>query len=58
MSSMETELKGQQRKKEQLERDIELCSIKLTRAEKLIGGLGGEKARWQDTALELAKAQV
>jgi len=55
---METELKGQQRKKEQLESDIELCSVKLNRAEKLIGGLGGEKARWQDTAFELAKAQV
>jgi hypothetical protein len=55
---METELKSQQRKKEQLESDIELCSVKLNRAEKLIGGLGGEKARWQDTASDLAKAQV
>lgn len=58
LASMEAELKGQQRKKEQLEADIELCSVKLERAAKLIGGLGGEKARWEDTALELAKAQV
>lgn len=58
LASMEAELKGQQRKKEQLESDIELCSIKLERAGKLIGGLGGEKARWEQTALELAKAQV
>lgn len=55
---MESELKGQQRKKEQLESDIELCSIKLERAEKLIGGLGGERARWEETAQDLAKAQV
>jgi len=58
LASMESDLKGQQRKKEQLEVDIELCSIKLDRAEKLIGGLGGEKARWEEAALELAKAQV
>jgi dynein heavy chain len=58
LASMEAELKGQQRKKEQLESDIELCSVKLERAGKLIGGLGGEKARWEETALELAKAQV
>jgi chromosome segregation ATPase len=58
LSSMEAELKGQQRKKEQLESDIELCSVKLERAGKLIGGLGGEKARWEDTAIKLAKAQV
>lgn len=58
LASMEEELKGQQRKKEQLEADIEMCSIKLDRAEKLIGGLGGEKARWEEAALELAKAQV
>lgn len=58
LASMESELKGQQRKKEKLEGDIELCSIKLDRAGKLIGGLGGEKARWEETALELAKAQV
>lgn len=55
---MESDLKGQQRKKEQLEADIEMCSIKLDRAEKLIGGLGGEKARWEEAALDLTKAQV
>lgn len=58
LASMVEELKGQHRKKEQLEADIEMCSIKLDRAEKLIGGLGGEKARWKEAALELAKAQV
>lgn len=34
------------------------CSVKLERAEKLIGGLGGEKARWTDTAESLSRAYV
>lgn len=29
---------------------MELCSVKLDRAQKLIGGLGGERARWSATA--------
>lgn len=33
-------------KKEQLEFQVDLCGKKLERAEKLIGGLGGEKVRW------------
>merc|ERR1719187_1901009 len=33
-------------KKEQLEFQVDLCAKKLERAEKLIGGLGGEKDRW------------
>ncbi|XP_052130864.1 dynein axonemal heavy chain 3 [Frankliniella occidentalis] len=38
------------RRKKELEDNIELCSQKIVRAEQLIGGLGGEKARWSDTA--------
>jgi hypothetical protein len=26
---------------------VEDCCVKLTRADKLIGGLGGERTRWQ-----------
>ncbi|XP_076842922.1 dynein axonemal heavy chain 3 [Brachyhypopomus gauderio] len=37
-------------KKKDLEDNIELCSQKLIRAEKLIGGLGGEKDRWTEAA--------
>ncbi|XP_058476444.1 dynein axonemal heavy chain 3-like [Solea solea] len=37
-------------KKKNLENNIELCSQKLDRAEKLIGGLGGEKSRWTEAA--------
>ena len=32
--------------KAQLEFQVDLCARKLERAEKLIGGLGGEKTRW------------
>ena len=55
---MESDLKANTKKKEKLEADIELCSIKLERADKLIGGLGGEKARWTEMAEQLAAAQV
>lgn len=29
------------------------CEVRLKRAEDLIGGLGGEYARWSQTAIEL-----
>lgn len=32
---------------------MDLCAQKLERAEKLIGGLGGEKDRWREAAQEL-----
>jgi len=43
------------RKKKELEDNIALCSQKLDRAEKLIGGLGGEKSRWTNNAEMLAE---
>jgi len=33
-----------------LEEQVDLCEKKLDRAEKLIGGLGGEKDRWNSAA--------
>ncbi|CAL8325422.1 unnamed protein product [Merluccius merluccius] len=39
--------------KAQLEIQVDLCARKLERAEKLIGGLGGEKTRWSKAADEL-----
>ena len=33
-----------------LEHEVEDCAVKLERAEKLIHGLGGEKARWTEVA--------
>ena len=40
-------------KKEKLEFQVDLCGKKLVRAEKLIGGLGGEKDRWSTAATNL-----
>lgn len=37
---------------------VDLCSKKLQRAEQLIGGLGGEKTRWNQTALELGRQYI
>ena len=42
-----------QESKADLERQIEDCRNKLVRAEQLISGLGGEKARWTEVAAEL-----
>jgi len=39
--------------KSSLEANITLCAQKLERAEKLIGGLGGEKTRWTQMAADL-----
>ena len=38
---------------DQLESDVELCKVKLERAEKLIGGLAGEKVRWTAASKQL-----
>lgn len=34
---------------------VDLCGKKLVRAEKLIGGLGGEKTRWTEAAENLQR---
>ncbi|KAJ8968034.1 hypothetical protein NQ317_017171 [Molorchus minor] len=54
-SQMETlnAKKAQLQEKKELEDDISLCAQKLDRAEQLIGGLGGEKARWSEAAKQL-----
>ena len=53
LAGMEAELRSNTAKKEQLEADIVLCSVKLERAEKLLGGLAGEQARWTAAAAQL-----
>ena len=45
-------------KKANLETNIDLCTKKLERAEKLIGGLGGEKERWSAAAKELGERYI
>lgn len=42
-------------KKKALEDEVQMCIDKLYRAEKLIGGLGGEKVRWTVAAENLQK---
>ena len=44
-----------QQKKKELEDNINQCEQKLIRAEKLIGGLGGEKDRWTENARTLGE---
>ena len=46
------------KKKKDLEDNIELCSQKLDRAEKLIFGLGGERARWSEMAVNLGSRLI
>ena len=46
------------KKKKGLEDNIDLCSKKLDRAEKLIGGLGGEKDRWTEAATNLGEQYI
>jgi dynein heavy chain len=53
MANLEAGLKEMTMKKIDLERQVDLCSKKLVRAEQLIGGLGGEKERWSDAASSL-----
>ena len=44
-----------EKKKNDLEAEVDLCSKKLERASTLIGGLGGEKQRWGQTAKDLGE---
>lgn len=53
LQALNDEFAAMTKQKKELEDSIELCSQKLDRAEKLITGLGGEKARWSDIAREL-----
>ncbi|XP_064633435.1 dynein axonemal heavy chain 12-like isoform X2 [Lineus longissimus] len=53
LASLKQSFKEATDKKEQLEFQVDLCAKKLVRAEKLIGGLGGEKERWTKAAIDL-----
>eukprot|EP00795_Rhopilema_esculentum_P009610 gene9610-17369_t len=55
LQALNDELDKMTKKKAELEANIDLCSKKLDRAEKLIGGLGGEKTRWTETAKSLGE---
>ena len=45
LASLKQQFDEKTREKEQLEEQVDICAKKLERAQKLIGGLGGEKDR-------------
>lgn len=45
-------------KKAALAAQVQDCQVKLQRADKLIGGLGGERSRWESTVAQLDKDMV
>ena len=53
VDALRADLKMTQDLKAKLERDVAECEAKLDRATKLIGGLGGEKARWNEQSIIL-----
>ncbi|XP_026560379.1 dynein heavy chain 3, axonemal [Pseudonaja textilis] len=50
LQALNDEFEEMNNRKKELEDNIEICSQKLIRAEKLISGLGGEKERWTEAA--------
>lgn len=53
LQSLNDEFAECMREKKKLEDQIDYCRQKLERAEKLLGGLSGEKSRWSETAGKL-----
>eukprot|EP01083_Nonionella_stella_P111300 326422_1 len=53
LASLQAKYDGAVAEKERLANEVVQCSVKLERAEKLIGGLGGEKARWSASVIAL-----
>ncbi|CAO2616204.1 Dynein axonemal heavy chain 7 [Lemmus lemmus] len=58
LARLQDTLELNKQKKADLENQVDLCSKKLERAEQLIGGLGGEKTRWSNSALELGQLYI
>nr|XP_024219193.1 dynein heavy chain 3, axonemal-like isoform X2 [Halyomorpha halys] len=53
LQALNDEFAAKSKEKKELEDAIFICEQKLDRAEKLIGGLGGEKTRWSEAAKKL-----
>eukprot|EP00953_Heterococcus_sp_UTEX-ZZ885_P035270 18212-Heterococcus_DN1.PRE.7 len=54
VAALEASFEEANAKKEKLMRDVEECRARLDRAQKLIGGLGGEKDRWTESVARLS----
>uniref|UniRef100_A0A1I8FV89 DHC_N2 domain-containing protein n=1 Tax=Macrostomum lignano TaxID=282301 RepID=A0A1I8FV89_9PLAT len=48
LDQLNATLADKQQEKLNLEHNIEMCKVKIVRAERLINGLGGEKVRWHE----------
>ena len=57
LALLENQLEESINEKQRLETEVDICAQKLERAERLIGGLGGERQRWGEAADDLAKQQ-
>ncbi|RYE96412.1 MAG: hypothetical protein EOO41_04620, partial [Methanobacteriota archaeon] len=57
VANLRAQLHAANERKQELERQVADCVLKLERAQQLIAGLGGEKGRWKDTATSLAARQ-
>ena len=55
LAALQSQFEETTAKKQSLEEQAEDCSNKLERAEKLIGGLGGEKDRWGEASAKLGE---
>ncbi|GMH41761.1 hypothetical protein BSKO_09671 [Bryopsis sp. KO-2023] len=53
MGTLEQQLDRSVKQKTRLEDEVDFCTKKLERAEKLIGGLGGERFRWTESTTML-----
>jgi len=53
LANLEKAFKEANQKKQDLAAQVTRCSAQLERAGKLIGGLGGEKTRWENTIAQL-----
>ncbi|KAJ3210279.1 Dynein heavy chain 7, axonemal [Dinochytrium kinnereticum] len=53
LEALNDNLRALGEKKDRLEKDVKSCEEQLDRAQKLLGGLGGEKQRWTDVVKTL-----
>jgi dynein heavy chain len=53
INALNDDLASKKENKAKLEHDVEMCTVKLDRAQKLISGLGGEKVRWTAAEVQL-----
>lgn len=55
LAALDADVNEKKDRKQQLEHEVYMCTVKLDRAQKLIQGLGGEKTRWSASAADLGQ---